>query len=170
MLGRKCTDQLFYFLIHFNEFQRNTLFTRLQPGFPLKADTSSDRHDCALFKVNNDDCRLSACLHDRERVHGEDLVAAADRPLHGLGGATSGCDHVCLKCDMARPMYSDSNNPLDLSSEQPQSAFAKQNGGLVVNPNDNDDRGRADKSDYGDERHLNGLHLGATNGCAGKFL
>ena len=67
-------------------------------------------------------------------------------------------------------MYSDSNNPLDLSSEPPQNGYAKQNGGLVANHSDNDDRGRTDKSDYGDERHLSGMHLGATNSCAGKFL
>ena len=67
-------------------------------------------------------------------------------------------------------MYTDTNNPLDLSSEPLQSAYAKQNGDLVGNPRENDDRGRADKSDYSDERQLNGMHLGATNGCAGKFL
>lgn len=70
---------------------------------------------------------------------------------------------------MAQPAYSDTNNPLDLSSE-PHGAYTKQNGVMVTNPSDEDDRAHKDTQDYGDKCHLTGVHMGAANNCAGMSL
>lgn len=69
---------------------------------------------------------------------------------------------------MAQPAYSDTNNPLDLSSE-PHGAYTKQNGVMVTNPSDEDDRAHKDTQDYGDKCHLTGVHMGAANNCADEL-
>jgi len=145
-------------------------FISLQGGFSYKIDASFDRHESILFKLNNNDCHVNSCKREYDCVHSADLVADNCHPPHGLGGATSGCDHVHLKGDMAQPSYSDTNNPLDLSSEPHSGAYPKQNGTLVTNPNDEGDRAHDDTTDYGEKRHLHGVHMGVTNNCPGVYV